>query len=297
MQKKSWLSLIYFLVFGLLIIFTFLFKSRSLLYVVIPIFFGFIVVLSLINVGGKMFSFSKGLMTMSKTGPVFTSKVWSWREGETIDFADIFPGLKDVTSFFSEMPLPKIKPERVAIGEKEGVNYNIYRLNFTNIVKVPASRKPGFRPLIIHGVKAPGMSGGLNSSVSQSFNILQARLTFPGSFPGRLIIQRVAGPTLGRDIDLESVEFNKKVQVYTNQAKIAYQILSPDFMDWYLKLPDQPVIAFDQQICYYTLIGFSNKGEEEITADIEQLIDRVLHSGALTLSQIPNPKSKTNPNI
>lgn len=248
MRLKSKGNPLFLLIFLVLIIAA-VFTHKYLPDYVIPLIFIIIFIIVFIRQSGKIFSVFKGVKTMNQSGQVFSDKIWKWKEGKTIFLSELWPGMSDFTQNFDYAKSPGALPIKAAEGQIEGVSYKIYRVMFL---------MPGF----------PG--------------ILQVRLTFPKAFPGRLILQRVNGPTIGRDIDLESVEFNKKVFVSTNQAKIAYQILSPDFMAWYLALPDRPIILFDHQSCFYTIVEYKPKDQAEIISVTEELAERVQHSGALS---------------
>ena len=248
MPKKSLKIAVNFFIFIILIIIAFFINQGRVSFYIIPAIFIFIFLFALIWQGKKIFSMFSGIKKISQSGMVFSPKVWTWEEGESLSFSDIFSGINIVSKNFNPASLPKIKPNKVAEGEKEGVNYKIYRLNFS----LPAA--PAF---------------------------LQARLTFPKIFPGRLILHRVDGPTLGQDVNLESIEFNKKTYAYTNQPKVAYQIISPDLMDWYLKLSDRPIIVFENNFCFYTRVENLPSRQTEILPVIEELIERVKRSGAL----------------
>jgi len=244
-SRTNSIFIVIFLIFIILGVFT---RNYFPSYVFPLIFIAFFIIL-IIRPARKFFSFFTGMKKIGQSGgQVFSDKIWKWQEGETISLAELWPGMADFTQGFDYAKTPGCLPVKAAEGQTQGVSYKIYRVMFL---------MPGF----------PG--------------ILQVRLTFPGSFPGRLVLNRVNGPTLGRDINLESVEFNKKVFVSTDQAKIAYQILSPDFMDWYLKLADQPILIFDHQECYYTIVEYKPKPQAEIMAVAEELAERVQHSGAL----------------
>lgn len=126
----------------------------------------------------------------------------------------------------------------------------------------------------------------INFMFSQAPKILQGRLTFTASFPGWLTLQRVDGPTIGRDRQLESIEFNKKVLVYGESSKVAFQILSPDFMNWYLNRPEKPILAFRNNECYCTIVENSPLSKDQVKIFFSELIERIKHSGSLGVSSL-----------
>ncbi|MFH1366635.1 MAG: DUF3137 domain-containing protein [Patescibacteria group bacterium] len=287
MRARSDKDVIFFLIFIILIIAGYFSHGHLPDYVIYPVIIAFVCIM-FARSAGRFFSVFKGMRQLGQSNLVLSPKVWSWQEGEALSFADIFPGLGEMIRFFSRQP--KIWPKKMGQGTKQGVNYQIFQINFMPEEAMPAGparpaiSAPFGKRVFVHKINSPAASG--QAQMTGQFRIMQARVNFPKEFPGRLILQRVNGPTIGRDIDLESVEFNKKTLVHTDQAKIAYQILSPDFMEWYLKLSGQPIIFFDHQQCFYTHIGFDSRSEADMGSIIEELIDRVTHSGALISSKI-----------
>lgn len=190
----------------------------------------------------------RGMAKTAQQGMVFSEKAWQWKEGETITLNDLWPAQSSFFKLFPSDQLPSIRPATILDGHAEDVSYKVFRIAFS---------LPG----------AP--------------TVLQARFTFLAAFTGKLVVMRVDGPTIGRDAELESIEFNKQTVVQASSTKVAYAILSPDFMDWYLTCPQKPLLIFEGSVCYCTIVESSGT-PFDVKEFIEQLLHHIRHSGALT---------------
>lgn len=118
--------------------------------------------------------------------------------------------------------------------------------------------------------------------------LLQIRLSLPKMFPGRLVVQPVAGIHYMKDINLESIKFNKKTIVQAETAKVAYQILSPDFMDWYLGLTFNPIFYFKDNVCNVTILEKTLWKKEDVDSFMALLYENIIDTGSL------NQKTRIN---
>lgn len=103
-----------------------------------------------------------------------------------------------------------------------------------------------------------------------------------GSIGGQLILQRQGQkPLWGHESELESIEFNKETQVYASSRQLAFQLLAPDFMDWYLQSSTPPALVIkDSDAWMYFIPPFIP--QEEVIPKIVQTVARAIEkSGAL----------------
>lgn len=197
----------------------------------------------------------RGIAKTAQQGMVFSEKAWQWKEGETITLSDLWPAQSSFFKLFPLDTLPAIRPAILLEGHTEDAMYKVFRIAFS----LPS---------------LPGIP-----------TVVQARLTFLAAFPGRLVVMRVDGPTIGRDAELESVEFNKQTVVQASSTEVAYTILSPDFMDWYLTCPQKPLLIFEGSACYCTIVEYAGP-PFDIKEFIDQLVHHIRHSGALSRAPI-----------
>ena len=202
----------------------------------------------------RIAKFFRGIVQGSRSGMVFSDKIWNWKEGESLSVADLWPWTGAMVSLFKDQELPTITPNRVTEGTIDGVSFQAFRIH-------------------------AGFDGAQLGPASMP-TIFQIRLQFPKKFPGKLVVQHVHGPTLGPDHELESIDFNKQTLVRATSKKVPFSILSPDFMAWYLDAPEKPLLVFDGSHCYCTIIEASTVHVNAATL-VKNLLHHIRHSGAL----------------
>jgi len=84
--------------------------------------------------------------------------------------------------------------------------------------------------------------------------------------------------------DTESIDFNHDVHVHAYPAKLAYQVLAPDMMDWYLHTSSRPWIHIHDETL---LIVFEGTGPEIDIAKQYREVERIIHhiAGLTVLEQ------------
>lgn len=106
----------------------------------------------------------------------------------------------------------------------------------------------------------------------------------PGTISGWAIVmpEQKQFAKFFRDFDLESFDFNHKVYVHAEPHTLGTKILSPDIMDWYSRLPNQPWLHLEKNS---VALGF---GPEPSLIDIQtlatltsQIAPMIKRSGAL----------------
>lgn len=244
-NKLTGWSAIIFIAFGLLIVLTgtgVLPPWTSILLVVVFV----------VAVGVRAI---RGFARVTRSGFVFSDRVWQWQEGEALTFAEIWPGSAGFLGSVDTSSLPVIVPKTVFTGHSDSVQYSAVRLSF---------ELPGSAPDVVRIPSA-----------------LQLRLTFAAAFPGRVVVYRTDGPSLGRDERLESIQFNKETFVWASETKAAYAIFSPDFMEWYLAQEAKPILVFDGASCYCTVVETIPWTAQQLEALAAGLLQHIRHSGAL----------------
>lgn len=81
--------------------------------------------------------------------------------------------------------------------------------------------------------------------------IAQIVISLPFEISGQVQLHTSVGqaPLWDNYSKLESVEFNDRVKVFASSTKLAYELLSPDVMAWYLDLKEHPQILICDQTC------------------------------------------------
>ncbi len=96
----------------------------------------------------------------------------------------------------------------------------------------------------------------------------------------RSVASRYQG--LIRETELESIEFNRDVQVHASPSKLAYALFSPDFMDWYLHTSHRPWIYVDKNLLVIVVEGMIHHDRLlSMESEVLQIIEFVEKSGAL----------------
>lgn len=193
----------------------------------------------------------KSIVRFGKTGMRISEKVWMLQPNTTVLLTDLWPELapmadviagRDASS--SDRMMLRVRSES---GTTRGIPYQIL--------------------LIDADAPVP---------------FIQIRLSFTGTFPGKLQLMPQIGFVIGHDQELESLDFNRKVIVYGTSLDVAYKILSPDMMLWYLELKQKPVILFDGHTAFVTYSNEQHRMTKEgALAQLDPFVHAVQHSGAL----------------
>lgn len=88
--------------------------------------------------------------------------------------------------------------------------------------------------------------------------------------------------SLGQDIDLESIEFNRLFEIKSSSTKQAFLGLAPNLMSWFMDLPRGVWLHIEGN--QVSLVFTRDLSPNEITAasgNIRRLVDLVKHGGAL----------------
>lgn len=113
------------------------------------------------------------------------------------------------------------------------------------------------------------------------FTILSVRLsrTLPGwvrLWPVNRLFQSF------KQVDLESIQFNKLTYLVAEPKDIAVKVFAPDFMAWYLDLPDRPLVHVEGDTCCVMIEGrISRERLTELTNTLLAVKRFVERSGAL----------------
>lgn len=110
----------------------------------------------------------------------------------------------------------------------------------------------------------------------------QVLIRFVKTIDGKIIIHHIGNQMRFGDNDeeLESIDFNKQVTLKASSRKLAFQVFSSDFMDWYISNAIAPSILFQDNMLTCIFVGAqTNPGE--ILSIVEKVIHSVQHSGAL----------------
>jgi hypothetical protein len=101
-----------------------------------------------------------------------------------------------------------------------------------------------------------GMKYQYSEIAVPAVKISQVVFSLPFAISGQVYIHQAMEeqPLWNKDGILESVEFNDRVKVFASSKKLAFEILSPDVMAWYLDLKEMPQILFKDQT---VIVSFS----------------------------------------
>lgn len=110
------------------------------------------------------------------------------------------------------------------------------------------------------------------------------KLTLPGHAPGWLRLRSSDSYFKGhiRETDLESIEFNKKIQLHAHPRDLAFKLLHPDFMEWYLKNAVRPWIHIDgDQLLVVYEVAWKELRMDEQMKDVVFIVNAITRSGTL----------------
>ncbi len=98
---------------------------------------------------------------------------------------------------------------------------------------------------VIVGVGVLSQSTGLVSQNEMTSSGIVITTHFASSVEGWARLIPSSSPFRGivKETDLESNQFNKKVQIHAQPPKLAFALFHPDFMDWYLSLAPRPWVV------------------------------------------------------
>lgn len=97
--------------------------------------------------------------------------------------------------------------------------------------------------------------------------IAQVVVSIPFEISGQVQLRPSVGqaPLWDNYSKLESVEFNDRVKVFATTKKLAYEILSPDVMAWYLDLKEHPQLLIRDRSCIVAFPVTSLTKEDHLT--------------------------------
>lgn len=123
-------------------------------------------------------------------------------------------------------------------------------------------------------VTAPGATFGEYEGMKYQYSeitisplqISQVTITLPTDISGQVYIHQAMEekPLWNNNGILESVEFNDRVRVFATTKKLAFEVLSPDVMSWYLDLKELPQILFKDQTAIISFTASSLTKEDRL---------------------------------
>ena len=189
------------------------------------------------------------IKNLSQSGYQISEKIWDVQPNHPVAIGEIWPTIAPMVAIVGQgapQSSLTVVPSVVATGNFDSVHYSVIQLIFSGFPR-----------------------------------LAQVRLTFSGTFPGKLLLGPKSGPAIGHDPKLESIEFNSRVLVYGKSVQDAFKILSPDLMAWYLDVKQKPHILFEGQHCFISFIELAQPQTETISLS-QRLAKLVLSSGALS---------------
>ena len=112
--------------------------------------------------------------------------------------------------------------------------------------------------------------------------VYQIELDLPSSIDGVIQVTPVGAHLAlwNNAKKLESVEFNEKIGVFTSSRSLAYKVLSPDFMAWFMDLAIIPQLYILKTKCYIAFFGNDVPHDQQLFI-AEKILQALRHSGAL----------------
>lgn len=144
----------------------------------------------------------------------------------------------------------------------------------------------GHELTVVRTVFQQKLDGATLGAVSFS----QCMATLPRVVDGSVQLHRVkTGAVLWRPApELESVDFNKQVWVYSSSRDLAFRVLSPDFMAWYLDNPKAPSVFVRDLLCVISFLpGTEPESPSEIASLANTIVKFIERSGALEKISVP----------
>ncbi len=137
----------------------------------------------------------------------------------------------------------------------------------------------------------PGLTGGIfgfgyaaPDTEKKATPLIYVRADIHGSLQGWARLRPETSAFRGsiKETDLESISFNKEMQVHAYPPKLAFSVFTPDFMDWYTRLSFRPWIMVRDGMCAVIIErarDFSHVGE--LLGILTKVVEYIEKSGAL----------------
>lgn len=115
--------------------------------------------------------------------------------------------------------------------------------------------------------------------------LIEVVFQLPAAIPGTLVLAKIGeAVSFGNgEAELESISFNQQTVVKATSKKLAFQVLAPDVMDWYLRTPQVPPLLLqgDKGMMVFTTFP-------TVTACqpiIEHILHMIMASGAVVSTE------------
>lgn len=125
---------------------------------------------------------------------------------------------------------------------------------------------------------------GLGGFASRPVPMTFVQTTLPHPVPGQALVRTTDALWLGpmQHVKLESTKFRDFLMVFAQPRNLATALMSTDFMDWYERQHQRPVIYVSQRTCCLVFQRYVSAVElEAFAAMVPTIIQFITKSGAL----------------